>query len=209
MKENVKYAKWNPQNKVIKNGIKQVLALDFAKAKSFTEIWNYVHRKSICTKITLCVYLEDMVKSGEIERIKQEKKKRKLYVLADQKFWIQMQEKYEKRMRFDIKRMQKETNKIIKKIESGKITREMIKGYVLFSLTAFEKRRLNGIDLLLQGKQIEAIISPAIVEDFMTTPFNLMVQLIWTSYEKYPKETMQAIDVLKKRKEEILKPWSV
>lgn len=206
MKENVKYVKWNARNEVIKNGIKQVLALDFAKAKSFTEIWNYVDQKSICTKITLCVYLEGMLKDGEIRRINQEKKKRKLYVLADQKLWIRMQEKYEKRMRFDVKRMQRETSKIIKKIESGEITREMIEVYVLFSLTAFEKRQLNGIDLLLKGNQIEAIISPAIVEDFMTTPFNLMAQLIWISYEKYSKETMQAIDLLKKHKEEILKP---
>jgi hypothetical protein len=44
----------------------------------------------------------------------------------------------------------------------------------------------------------------SLIEDFFVIPYNLMVQLILACYEKYPKVTIEAIEILGKYKKEIL-----
>lgn len=202
------YKKWEIDSDRIKkptirNFILQYLAQDFAKPKRFSEIWNFVRDRKICTKITLCVYLEGLEKDGIIQRIEKGKKHVE-YVLSDRNFWKNFQKKYDKKMKADVQYIQKKINELIKKIEKGELTEEIVKGHILYQLTAFEDRQLEGITNLLMSPPITIFVAPSLIEDFIVIPYNLKVQLIWACYEKYPKVTMEAIKLLRKYKKEIL-----
>lgn len=205
------YRKWDIDSDrikkpIIKKFILQFLASDFARPKKFSEIWKFMSRRKICTKITLCVYLEGLEKKDLIKKIKEHKKdKRFVYVLSDWKKHREYMKEYEKRMIRDVKKLAKEVDKTIKGIEKGVLTETEVHDYVFCMLTDFEYRQFQGFNLLLLNKPIALFVTPSLIEDFIAIPFNLRVQLLWVCFEKYPKATMDAIELLRKNKEVILR----
>jgi len=171
-------------------------------------MWKFVRDRTGCSKITFWVYLEWLEKEGLIKKFKAPKKEDKrclhVYALFDWKRHEEYQKEYNEIMVSDAKELQKKVDKEILGIEEGLLTEREVSDFVFCMLPDFEARQLQGFKLLLTGKPIAPFIAPSLIEHFIAIACNLKIQLLWVCFEKYPKATMEAIELLKKNKQRIL-----
>lgn len=197
--------KWKPSNPDIRNSIFQVLAQDFAKPKRASEIWDFIHEKKVCSKITLWVYLEGLKEEGLILKKSEKEKKKVTYALANADHWKELQRKYTKVMKANLKQMRKDTTTLIKRIRKGHEREAAVRGHVLYQLTAVERRQLEGITDIMLAEHKGIFWASPLIEDFIEVPYTLIIELLWECYKKYPEATLEAIGLLAKHKEGILK----
>lgn len=200
--------KWKPASPTIKNAIFQVLAGDFAKPKRFSKMWKFVRDRTGCSKVTFWVYLEWLENEGLITKSEEPKIEDKrclhVYALSDWKRHEEYQKDYNEIMVSDVEELQKKVEKEIMGIEEGILTEREVSDFVFCMLPDFEARELQGFKLLLMGKPIAPFIAPSLIEHFIAIACNLKIQLLSVCFGKYPKATMEAIELLEKNKQPIL-----
>lgn len=221
-KKEASYKKWNIDSDrikkpMIKNFILLFLASDFAKPKKFSEIWKFVDDGKICTKITLCVYLDGLEKNGVIKKLKRKRKekdkeiKRVLYDYA-----LSNWDKLDGLKRDLIKRLGhecmhaiegKEIDSLIKDIKKGKLGEDIVKGQILYQLSSLEKTQFELVVRFFEVLDTDMLAGyvtyPFVLRNLALVPYALMITLLLECYtnEKYLKVTKEAIDIFRKRKE--------
>jgi hypothetical protein len=209
-REKPQIKRWSAENPVIKAGIFQLLAQDFAKPKSFTKLWKHVKDNKICTKNTLVVYLEKMLETKEIVpvrtkmKVKKIKRQRYNYALPDWKEWAKEKSEYDKRLNTEAKRSRKVVHEMIRLLKSGELNDNEVFTLVYCTLLDFELKQLQGFDLLFKSQNISRFFASSIIQDFFEVPFNLRILFLWACHELCPESSKKAIVTLVNRKRELL-----
>lgn len=184
--------------------ILQVLAYNFAEPKRYSFIWNAVREKRegstkhIGTKKTLNLYLYRLREEGRIVR-KEESKKKVMYALTEkeQKIWANIKHKYETEIWKRIQEYENTARSTIEKVDGGEVTKDKIDGVVVNAWLFYVARSTDAFNLLVDAKQFVSFVSSALLNDWVMSPFMLSAKVVEACYNKYPTETIKALESLR------------
>lgn len=198
--------KWNASSPTIQHSLLAFLLQEDARPKGFNEIRRYVSENKICSGITLSIYLKELEKCRIVKRVK---------VKIGKKFKESKHEKYVVRHAFpretkkakrkvvlDLKLLRRETDRMIRETEKRTLSKEEACERIEYELMSFERLEFQIFDMFLKsGIPVDEFLSSKMWHVFVTTTFDLEIQLISAFHKKYPEQTLKVLEKLRTKAE--------
>jgi len=193
--------KWNASSPTVRRGVLAFLLQEDGRPKGFNEIRRYVSENKICSGITLSIYLKDMEKYRIVKRVKVKVKVgKKVKDCKHEKYVVRRArsretERAEKKFDFDMRRLRKETDRMIRETEKRTLSKEDACKLIEYELMSFERLEFQIFDMFLKsGIPVEEFLSSKMWHISVTTTFDLEIQLISAFHKKYPEQTLKVLE---------------
>lgn len=198
-----KVKKWKASSPTIRKSILAFLLQDHYMPRGFNELRRYMSERKICSGITLSIYLKELEKDHVVMKVKAGKLEK--YVVCPTRKYRTLSRKSmkaEKKFYSDMRLLRKETDKMIKDTERLTLYKEEVDKLVEDELVSFERLEFQIFDMFLKsGIPVEEFLSSKLWHIFVTTTFDLEVQLISAFHKKYPEQTVKVLEKFRTKPE--------
>jgi hypothetical protein len=198
--------KWNASSPTIQHSLLAFLLQEDGRPKGFNEIRKYMSENKICSGITLSIYLKDLEKYRIVKRVKV-KVGKKLKECKHEKYVVRGTrprgtKKIERKALLDLKLLRRETDRMIRETEKRTLPKEEACERIEYELMSFERLEFQIFDMFLKsGIPVEEFLSSKMWHIFVTTAFDLEIQLISAFHKKYPEQTLKVLEKLRTKSE--------
>jgi DNA-binding HxlR family transcriptional regulator len=196
--------KWTASSPTIRHNLLAFLLQEDGRPKGFNEIRRYVSENKICSGITLSIYLKELEKCRIVKRVKVKVKVgKKLKESKHEKYVVRRAlpretKKAKRKAVLDLKLLRRETDRMIRETEKRTLPKEEACELIEYELVSFERLDFQIFDMFLKGGiPVDEFLSSKMWHIFVTTVFDLEIQLISAFHKKYPEQTLKVLEKLR------------